>query len=149
MMKGGLQKETVDNFVNRIKNSNSKDMMMYAVMRFGKTYTAIRCLQEFYKNKNKDDVSKFSVVCTAKPEVKDEWLKGINKYKTDYIDSNGKHYNEQAEGLVERTFNDFVAYDLNNFIDKVSEKVEQVETIYKTKGTKDKPSVEKKNLCTS
>lgn len=129
-----LQKETVDHFVDRITATDkSQDMMIFAVMRFGKTYTAIRCLQEFYK-KN-PDAHRFSVICTAKPEVKDEWVKGINNYKTDYIDEHGKHFDEGGEGLTERSFNDFKAYGLKELIDEITKSGKVKLTTY-TKKTK-------------
>jgi hypothetical protein len=99
-------------------------------MRFGKTYTAIRCMQEFYKRT--PDVSKFSIICTAKPEVKDEWLKGINDYKTDYIDKDGVSVGEKAtdDKCVERTFGDFIAHDLTGLVEKISEKISTVKYPY-------------------
>lgn len=67
-----LQTMTIDKFAERFVTGD-KEMLMYAVMRFGKTYTACRCAQEFG--------GKFTVVVSAKADVKGEWLAAVNPYK--------------------------------------------------------------------
>lgn len=125
-----LQKDAIDNFRKRITSEEpGKDFLIYAVMRFGKTYTAIRCLQEFYKEK-KDDCTNFTLITTAKPEVKDEWLGGIKKYTSDYIDDEGKGgYSDDPEhpgiplehdkNYTKRSFSDFKAYTIEELDDEV------------------------------
>lgn len=115
-----LQKRCIDNFTKKInEDGESKNFLIYAVMRFGKTYTAIRCLQEFYKNR-KDSCHHFSVIATAKPEVKNEWIGSVEKYISDSIDETGKGgYDKDIEDTEEhkftkRTFDDFVIYDVDS-----------------------------------
>ena len=67
-----LQTRTIDKFAERFLTGD-KEMLMYAVMRFGKTYTACRCAQEFG--------GKFTVIVSAKADVKGEWLSAVNPYK--------------------------------------------------------------------
>ena len=66
-----LQTDTIEKFVERYVEGD-KDLLMYAVMRFGKTYTACRCAQEFG--------GKFTVVVSAKADVRGEWLAAVNPY---------------------------------------------------------------------
>ena len=126
-----LQKDAIDNFRKRITSDNpSKDYLIYAVMRFGKTYTAIRCLQEFYKEK-KDDCSKFSLITTAKPEVKDEWIGGIKKYLSDYIDDSGKGGYSDDPKLHGKTMESGKNYTKRNFGDFIACTVEQLDHMVK------------------
>lgn len=64
-----LQEKTIEKFKERFVDSES--MLMYAVMRFGKTYTACRCMKEWEGN--------FNVIVTGKVGVKNEWLGTINR----------------------------------------------------------------------
>lgn len=74
----GLQQETVDKFEERV-GLGGKKLLMYAVMRFGKTYTAFECMKNFYKH-HTEGVSGLTVVASAKVDVKNEWIKTINPY---------------------------------------------------------------------
>lgn len=65
-----IQKETIDKFDKAFK-AGKKKMLMYAVMRFGKTYVACRCAQKIPNNK-------FTVIVTAKPAVRNEWTETVN-----------------------------------------------------------------------
>ena len=67
-----LQEDTIDNFDRRCR-AGEKELLMYAVMRFGKTYTACRCAQKLENNR-------FTVVVSAKADVKYEWLSAVNPY---------------------------------------------------------------------
>ena len=69
-----IQKDTIDGFVKALK-AGKKKMLMYAVMRFGKTYVACRCAQEMEKNKFEN---RFIVIVTAKPGVRNEWTGTVN-----------------------------------------------------------------------
>ena len=60
------QQEVVDNFSNR---PNEKKLLMYAVMRFGKSFTAMYCA--LAKNAKK------VLIVSAKADVKGEWQKTI------------------------------------------------------------------------
>lgn len=62
------QKTVVHNFKQAIKLGRT-DLLMYAVMRFGKTFTALCCAKEA-------DASLVLVV-TAKPQVQDEWRQAV------------------------------------------------------------------------
>ena len=73
----GLQAETVEKFQDRVELGGKK-LLMYAVMRFGKTYTAFECMKNFYERHN--DVTGLTIVASAKVDVKNEWIKTINPY---------------------------------------------------------------------
>lgn len=62
------QKEAVDNFINAVNNGR-KNLLMYAVMRFGKSFTSICC--------GKEMGAKVILVLSAKADVKDEWKKTV------------------------------------------------------------------------
>lgn len=120
-----LQKKCIDNFTKKLNDQDSSNnYLIYAVMRFGKTYTAIRCIQEFYKNR-RDNCTKFSLITTAKPEVKNEWIGGFRKYISDSIDETGKGgYGKDVEDnethkFVKRTFEDFDSYTIDELNNKV------------------------------
>lgn len=73
----GLQAETVEKFQDRVELGGKK-LLMYAVMRFGKTYTAFECMKNFYERHT--DVTGLTIVASAKVDVKNEWIKTINPY---------------------------------------------------------------------
>lgn len=62
------QKEVVDNFVKAI-SIGRKNLLMYAVMRFGKSFTSLCCALEMK--------AKLVLVVSAKADVKDEWKKTV------------------------------------------------------------------------
>ncbi len=61
------QKEAVDNFIHA-KNNGRTNLLMYAVMRFGKSFTALCCAKQI-------ENLKLIVVVSAKADVKEEWKK--------------------------------------------------------------------------
>lgn len=61
------QQEAVNNFVNAINNGRT-NLLMYAVMRFGKSFTSLCCAKKI-----KD--LKLIIVVSAKADVKEEWKK--------------------------------------------------------------------------
>ena len=65
------QSVVVDNFCNKVETE--KDLLMYAVMRFGKSFTAISCA----KAKNYKKV----LVVSAKADVATEWKKTVEMPK--------------------------------------------------------------------
>lgn len=69
-----IQAETINGFVKALK-AGKKKMLMYAVMRFGKTYVACRCAQQMEKNGFQN---RFTVIVTAKPGVRNEWTGTVN-----------------------------------------------------------------------
>jgi hypothetical protein len=77
------QQKTIDNF-NEALNKGRKNLLMYAVMRFGKSFTAMCCAGEMN--------AKFVMVVSAKADVKEEWKKTVESHlKFDgysFLDSN-------------------------------------------------------------
>ena len=62
------QQEAIENYLNAVKNGRT-NLLMYAVMRFGKSFTSLCCAKE--------SGAKFVVVVSAKADVKDEWKKTV------------------------------------------------------------------------
>lgn len=62
------QKAAVDSFINAVNNGR-KNLLMYAVMRFGKSFTSLCCALEISAN--------IVLVVSAKADVKDEWKKTV------------------------------------------------------------------------
>lgn len=62
------QKETVSCFLKAVKNGRT-NLLMYAVMRFGKSFTSLCCALEIG--------AKLVLVVSAKADVKDEWKKTV------------------------------------------------------------------------
>lgn len=77
------QQKTVDNFRVAIKKGRT-NLLMYAVMRFGKSFTSMCCAVEMD--------AKLVVVVSAKADVKEEWKKTVESHiKFDgycFLDSN-------------------------------------------------------------
>lgn len=66
------QQEAIDNFI-KARENNRKNLLMYAVMRFGKSFTAMMCAKEMK--------AKLVVIVSAKADVKIEWKKTIEQPK--------------------------------------------------------------------
>lgn len=83
------QQEAIDNYLNAVK-SGRKNLLMYAVMRFGKSFTSMCCAEK--------TEAKFVVVVSAKADVKDEWKKTVeipkNFEKYDFLESKDLIANE-------------------------------------------------------
>lgn len=62
------QEACVDSFIKAIKNGR-RNLLMYAVMRFGKSFTSLCCALEMN--------AKTVLVVSAKADVKDEWKKTV------------------------------------------------------------------------
>ena len=73
-----LQQKVIDNFIERYTNG-ATDMLIYAVMRFGKTFVACECVKEYCGDDGAPG-GKFILVVSAKVDVKDEWIGSINPY---------------------------------------------------------------------
>lgn len=77
------QQKTVNNFREAI-NKGRKNLLMYAVMRFGKSFTSMCCAVEMG--------AKLVVVVSAKADVKEEWKRTVESHiKFDgycFLDSN-------------------------------------------------------------
>lgn len=63
------QQDAVNKFSEAINKKNRSNLLMYAVMRFGKSFTAMSCAVEMKAN--------FVVVVSAKADVKIEWQKTV------------------------------------------------------------------------
>lgn len=85
------QKEVVDNFVKAI-SIGRKNLLMYAVMRFGKSFTSLCCALEMK--------AKLVLVVSAKADVKDEWKKTVesagNFKEYEFLDSDDLLRNDKA-----------------------------------------------------
>ncbi len=77
------QQETIESFKEAL-NKGRKNLLMYAVMRFGKSFTSMCCAVEMKAN--------FVMVVSAKADVKEEWKKTVESHlKFDgysFLDSN-------------------------------------------------------------
>jgi hypothetical protein len=77
------QDATIKNFKNALKKGR-KNLLMYAVMRFGKSFTSMCCAVEMG--------AKLVVVVSAKADVKEEWKRTTESHvKFDgysFLDSN-------------------------------------------------------------
>ena len=77
------QKETIKRFREAIDNGRN-NLLMYAVMRFGKSFTSMCCAVEMN--------AKFVLIVSAKADVKNEWKKTVESHvKFDgfnFLDSN-------------------------------------------------------------
>ena len=105
------QEKTVKAFVKAV-NEGRTNLLMYAVMRFGKSFTSMCCAQTM--NKKGADLhgaegAKFVVIVSAKADVKDEWRKTIQSaenFRNDYeflsSDDLSKNYNIVAKTLKEK-----------------------------------------------
>lgn len=66
------QKTVIDNFMQAV-NKGHKNLLMYAVMRFGKSFTALCCAKEMK--------ARLVVVVSGKADVKAEWQKNVQRPK--------------------------------------------------------------------
>lgn len=62
------QETAVKNFQNAVKNGRT-NLLMYAVMRFGKSFTSLMCAKEMN--------AKVVIIVSAKADVKEEWKKTV------------------------------------------------------------------------
>lgn len=64
------QKEAVDNFIKAV-NSGRTNLLMYAVMRFGKSFTSLACAKAIN--------AKTALIVSAKADVREEWKKNVEQ----------------------------------------------------------------------
>lgn len=62
------QKEAVDNFIKAVNNGRT-NLLMYAVMRFGKSFTSLCCAKAIK--------AKTVLIVSAKADVREEWKKTV------------------------------------------------------------------------
>lgn len=65
------QQQVIDNFKRVYKTR--KNLLMYAVMRFGKSFTAMCCAREMK--------AKLVLIVSAKADVADEWQRAVEEHK--------------------------------------------------------------------
>ena len=73
------QQQTIENFKNAVKNGR-KNLLMYAVMRFGKSFTSLCCAKEMD--------AKLVLVVSAKADVREEWKKTVesaDNFNKEYV----------------------------------------------------------------
>ncbi len=102
------QSDVVEQFMkafNDAKQKNKKhiDLLMYAVMRFGKSYTALHCAKAMK--------AKFVIVVSAKADVQTEWKKNIQCPK-------------ELEGFVFADDNTLKNYESSDYIKEQLSKAE-------------------------
>jgi hypothetical protein len=77
------QKETIEKFTNALNNGRN-NLLMYAVMRFGKSFTSMCCAVEMN--------AKIVLIVSAKADVREEWKKTVESHKKfdgfTFLDSN-------------------------------------------------------------
>ena len=66
------QKETIESFKEALKKDR-KNLLMYAVMRFGKSFTSMCCAVEMD--------AKIVLIVSAKADVREEWKKTVESHK--------------------------------------------------------------------
>lgn len=66
------QADAIERFEKAVKNKRTH-LLMYAVMRFGKSFTSMCCAQKIAAN--------LVLVVSAKADVKSEWKKTVEKFK--------------------------------------------------------------------
>lgn len=64
------QQEAVDNFIKAV-NSGRTNLLMYAVMRFGKSFTSLACAKAIN--------AKTVLIVSAKSDVREEWKKNVEQ----------------------------------------------------------------------
>lgn len=93
------QKETVRNYLRAVRHGRT-NLLMYAVMRFGKTFTALSCAQA-------DNHCRTILVVSGKADVKQEWKKTVESLRNfegfDFIDTDSL---ARDNDLVEKTLQD-------------------------------------------
>lgn len=76
------QQEVIDNFIEAV-NAGRKNLLMYAVMRFGKSFTSLYCAKEMK--------AKLVVVVCGKTAVSTEWKENVQRPKIldgfEFVDS--------------------------------------------------------------
>ncbi len=98
----GNQQDVINNFKTAVANGRT-NLLMCAVMRFGKTFTSMCCAQEMD--------AKLVVIVSAKKDVRYEWKNTILTHKKlSHISNPGKGYRfltkdedlDEDDGLIER-----------------------------------------------
>lgn len=67
------QQQAIDKFKEAVKNGRN-NLLMYAVMRFGKSFTAMCCATEM------EEPAKFVLIVSAKADVRNEWQETVESH---------------------------------------------------------------------
>lgn len=73
------QLEAIENFREAVRNGRT-NLLMYAVMRFGKSFTALCCAKEIH--------AELVLIVSAKADVREEWKKtaqSADNFNSDYV----------------------------------------------------------------
>ena len=93
------QERTIKNFIEA-REAGRKHLLMYAVMRFGKSFTSMCCAKEMD--------AKIVLVVSAKADVRNEWKKTVESHvyfeKYEFLDSESLHGSPHA--IQDRLDND-------------------------------------------
>lgn len=93
------QERTIKNFIEA-REAGRKHLLMYAVMRFGKSFTSMCCAKEMD--------AKIVLVVSAKADVRNEWKKTVESHvyfeKYEFLDSKSLHGSPHA--IQDRLDND-------------------------------------------
>ena len=93
------QKATIDKFKEAIAKGRT-NLLMYAVMRFGKSFTSLCCAKEMK--------AKIVLVVSAKADVKEEWRKNVqsaDNFRNDYKFLDAKQLQDD-ENIIKNTLKD-------------------------------------------
>lgn len=93
------QQDTIDRFLEAV-NSGRKNLLMYAVMRFGKSFTSLCCAKEMK--------AKLVLVVSAKADVREEWKKTVqsaDNFNKEFIFLSGDDL-ANDESIVKATLSD-------------------------------------------
>lgn len=87
------QQQVIDNFINAVEK-NRTNLLMYAVMRFGKSVTSMWCAKEID--------SKLTIVVSAKADVRSEWKQTVESH----IDFKGYRFIDGADITTDTDLSD-------------------------------------------
>lgn len=115
------QQEAIERFVAATERipSDGRTLLMYAVMRFGKTFTSLMCATKMDGGNGANLV----VVVSAKKDVAAEWrneVAGTKNFESyEFIDADDLKRNSDVIGLIERKSKKFVLFlTLQSFLRK-------------------------------
>lgn len=86
------QRETINRYINAVQTGR-KNLLMYAVMRFGKSFTSMCCAAETN--------AKLVIIVSAKADVKEEWKRTVESHKkfSEYVFFDSKSLMEDSKVL--------------------------------------------------
>ena len=93
------QQKAIEKFKDAVKNGRH-NLLMYAVMRFGKSFTAMCCATEM-------DDAKLVLIVSAKADVRNEWKETVESHVRfkDYVFYDGEDLKNDTQ-IISKTLND-------------------------------------------